>query len=655
MDTSLAASRTETEAEIGPGLETSFVDTLRFSERAPGRLVQAAFALDAGRFHRALARVGLPQPGRRRASISAACLQAAGLCAPGGSNSVSLLTRETALALAGNVGRRQLGNHLAALLDAAEHISRLEPPELAAWLTLLWASAGRVKADLSGRLWRRCLQEVRRVVRQFGAAATSASESEPESPEALLADEILFRGGLLFDVLEESEEWRRVARSRWRERLQAEFDKEGLPRRPGPRNWRPLVESLLRVTTDAIAFEQPLWKRADWRRLNRAAEFLAAHVVLAGGVGRSEWKPMVGSLQALCRMSGWRARSEPVRLLSAALAHWEREGDVDATALPTTALLSAKQTKSRSTARRRPGGQSDESRSALLRNHWRADATACVLHYDRPQPFLDLAIRGRACLRGRWGLTLVLDGQPAPLSQGWKCDCWFSDRDADFVELCLELGDGVALTRQILVTRRSSGIVFMDAVRGLAPGRSVELRSTLPLADAAQVEADGFTRELHLVRPQDRVRVFPLTLPPERSIGGNGTLSAELQELVFESRGQGNLCQVLALEYSDARGRRPADWMPLTVAEDGRRLASYEAVAARLRVGDENHVYLHNLTRGQIPRTALGHHTASETVIGYLDADGDLRPYVHVDSEAEDASSGASDSGNSSAASADRV
>ena len=85
------------------------------------------------------------------------------------------------------------------------------------------------------------------------------------------------------------------------------------------------------------------------------------------------------------------------------------------------------------------------------------------------------------------------------------------------------------------------------------------------------------------------------------------------------------------IDWSPNRGRSPAQWRQLTVAEDGAILAQDQAVGYRLRIGKHQWLYYRSLEIGETGRTLLGHHTLHETVIAEFTTDGDVQPLVMVE------------------------
>lgn len=590
---------------------------LRFTDAAPKSLAAAAREGDVERFARALRKRGLPPaPVGKRAGLLWPSLTH--LFPAGESSTLDLLTRELLLSCARTESPAG-ANDLAALLEVIDNLAAPEPRHLAAWLALLPAAAPGSDPELVFRLWRLLLVECRRLAGETAAAA----------PLELL-QEVRFRAGVLFQPLEESAAWLHAAREEWRTWLTQACDEQGMPRssRTSPALW---LGALARTTADALSADVELWREEELQRLGRLAERLAAFVLPGRGLifATEDSEPALTALRLLLKWTGWKKQSAPRRLVEAAVE--------------VASASCGREARSRAQSRRPvriqprsvPATQSDCVRRALLRTDWSPDASLCAIDHSGPQVVIEVALTGEPWLAGTWELELSLDDAPLPLAGGWKCDCWYSDDEGDFLELACELGAGMAAVRQVFLARQASLLVLMDAVRGVSPQRRLVCRSRWPLAAAAAAEQDGLTREIQLASRRGRVRVFPVHLPPLRAASAPGALEAGEDELLCSLKTHGSACQVLLLDWSDRDGQAPADWTPLSVAEEGRRLSASEAVAARLRVGDRHWFYWHNLTRGKVARSALGHHSASETVVARFSSQGTVEPLVHVEPEAE--------------------
>ena len=68
---------------------------------------------------------------------------------------------------------------------------------------------------------------------------------------------------------------------------------------------------------------------------------------------------------------------------------------------------------------------------------------------------------------GDWGLDVTIDGRPATATSDWSELCWLSDRDVDYLELEIELGEGVRVQRHFVFARKDRFLYLADAV--LAP------------------------------------------------------------------------------------------------------------------------------------------------------------------------------------------
>ena len=73
------------------------------------------------------------------------------------------------------------------------------------------------------------------------------------------------------------------------------------------------------------------------------------------------------------------------------------------------------------------------------------------------------------------------------------------------------------------------------------------------------------------------------------------------------------------------------EWAPLTVAEDGKPVTEDYARGFRLRIGRKQWLLYHSLVAPEIPRTVLGLHTASETVLAEILPNGEFNVLVEVE------------------------
>jgi hypothetical protein len=87
----------------------------------------------------------------------------------------------------------------------------------------------------------------------------------------------------------------------------------------------------------------------------------------------------------------------------------------------------------------------------------------------------------------------------------------------------------------------------------------------------------------------------------------------------------------MLLDWSPKRSGQPAEWMRLTVAEDSQPVLPAAAAGYRIRVGKSQWLLYHSLTPPRVPRTAIGLHTNSETVLARLNSSGEIESLVEVE------------------------
>jgi hypothetical protein len=232
---------------------------------------------------------------------------------------------------------------------------------------------------------------------------------------------------------------------------------------------------------------------------------------------------------------------------------------------------------------------------------------------------------------GEWGLRVRLDGQPLNWDASWTCNCWSSDTDMDYIELQLDVPGGPMLCRQVMLSRKDHFLVLADSV-AKAGRRRIDLESTLPLRPRVRAKADHATREVRLSLPDLKVRCFPLALPDDRLHSTAGEFEAALGELrLAQAASRESLYAPIVLDWSPERAALEAEWRTLTVTEDGRKLAPWEAAGHRLRLGALHLVLYRSLQVSEDFRSVLGLYTDKESVIARYDERGYVLPIVSVD------------------------
>lgn len=278
-----------------------------------------------------------------------------------------------------------------------------------------------------------------------------------------------------------------------------------------------------------------------------------------------------------------------------------------------------------------PATQSDWASWACLRNWWHATANTAVVRHDGPNVTLQLSLLGVPVIDGEWGLNVRVDGRRLTWSDSWKCSCWSSDTDMDYIELQLDLPGGPMLCRQVMLSRKDHFLVLADSV-AKAGRKRVDLETMLPLRRGLRAKADQATREVRISTADVKVRCFPLALPDDRLHSTAGEFAASLGELRLAQSSSGeSLYAPIVLDWSPERASLDAEWRTLTVTEEGRKVAPWEAAGYRLRLGKLHLVVYRSLHASEDFRAVLGLHTDKESVIAKFDDKGYVLPIVSVD------------------------
>jgi hypothetical protein len=627
-----------------------FLQAIRFNRTAPPPMAEAAAAGDVAGFTRRLAQrrcVVRDGSGKRIAKISEQRPSVWSAAAFGDSQrTVELVQlwetfgrrRQSANgrpdAVASNGSAKSptarwsaCENRLAHWLEAAA-AAPIHGFELLLLLEMLPAVGRGLSPALRWALWRTALTAA---IRMCGVPTDE--DDDGSAPDRILIDrgELPFRAGLLFAGVKAAAKLRRAGADFLSRALDDATDDDGMPRADLVARLPLWLAPFVRTRQWAAAFDEPLFDTETRQRLERCIRAIAPLCRADGrlALGNGESVSAVPILREAAVAAGLRRKSPSGRLL-AELARGNGtagRGKKASRARHKTSRKAAGMASRRS----RPGRQSDVSRLACLRTDWSPQAAVLAVAHDDVAPRVDLSVAGASILNGAWPAEVSVDGKPVPISGGWDCTCWFSDRDVDFMELQHKRVDqGAVIDRQVLLSRGGEFAVFVDCIIGES-GTPLMLRSQLPVATGMNVSSDADTRELRCKRPGTTVRCYPLSLPCDRVHGAAGRFDDAGGGLRLSQTTVGGLIAPVVLDWSAARRKQEAEWRQLTVAADGRRVSSENAGGYRLRVGDLHLVVYRSLRRTDEPRTVLGMHTGHETVIGRFMPDGAINPLLLVE------------------------
>jgi hypothetical protein len=530
-------------------------------------------------------------------------------------------------------------DRIAALLDEYEGPAPVDPFDQLSWGTLLLYGTF-LPHELFGRLW--CAA--------YRWAQSPAGTFESDEHPSWLADRQLLAEGeiptLLGRVCSEVRGARRLAANgaqTLRAGLQKLTDVHGTPHARLLERLPLWLAPFVRATYTAQILDKPWWddlSRVRFRRLVTQSAALcrsSGQTALSNGVTCAP----VALLRTAARLAGLKPRHRTTRfLLSVADDVAELATDVAPGRRrdPAHRIGPKRRRPPPASRKHRPATQSDWAQLACLRNNWDLGADACVIAFDGRVPRIDLTAFGTPALSGPWGYATTIAGETAPPVEHWECVCWFTDGDADFVEIQGAAGGLVTFLRQVLLSRIDHFLLLNDVVK-TADHAAGELSHTMRLPFTSQITAtpDALTREWRVRAGSLPMRMFPLGLEQQAVQGTSGRLSisSTFLELTQRAGGCGLACPLL-LDWSPVRRDEPAQWRRLTVAENGRALPPWQAAACRLRIGNCQWVHYHSLRPGETARTVLGLHTFHETVIGEFTPAGEIEPIVLVESTANE-------------------
>lgn len=506
--------------------------------------------------------------------------------------------------------------------DLAELLlDRHDAAALLAGLACLWGATRRITPELFATVWGTVWENATELL----DATPVDFDGTDEQFVTLLIEtaEIPFTVGATYSQLKGSRKRLKQGAKRLSEALEALTDTDGTPHAAQLPQLTAILASFGRATWIAEQVGVKLWNKREVERLvglcGRAASLCTPGHHAFSTVESVDAIAVVDALAATVDL-------ERKGALRRRLQEWaETNGAVP------------KKSRARGGDWSLPEAshQSDWASWASLRSGWDGSVDACLVDYHQPEPGLDLVLAGIPILTGSWSTLLRWNGKSVAVQDSWSCVCWFSDEEAEFIELEQSLDPGLTVVRQVLLARQDRCLLLSDSVRATEPG-SLEYATRWELASDFEVARDTATREWALVHPDVRVRLFPIGLPQPRVEKANGALTCTQSDLSLSVQADATKgCRMpLLLSWAPSRDSDPVEWKSLTVAEDGQIQLPDAAAAARIRIGRKQWLSYHSMQPAQVGRTVLGVHTEHETVFGRISRQGEFDPLLQVESGA---------------------
>jgi hypothetical protein len=273
----------------------------------------------------------------------------------------------------------------------------------------------------------------------------------------------------------------------------------------------------------------------------------------------------------------------------------------------------------------------EESGLAVLRRDWNHDSERLVTRFAGRSCDIELTSSNKVVMSGEWQFSLSTQGRQLEPVSDWESICWHSDAEVDYLELQMQLAEGVTLQRHLVLARQDRFLLLADAVLG-TNAVGVEYCGILPLATGVKFSPAEETREGTLAgagRPL--AHVLPLALPEWRSDTRVGQLDATARGLELRQESEGRrLFAPLFIDLDRARFRKRLTWRTLTVAEALHSMSAERAVGYRVAVGKEQWLVYRAL--GVVGnRTLLGHNLSTETLVARFGADGEVTSIIEIE------------------------
>lgn len=273
--------------------------------------------------------------------------------------------------------------------------------------------------------------------------------------------------------------------------------------------------------------------------------------------------------------------------------------------------------------------QSDWAECAVMRSSWNVNSQA--IYVDHSQ---ELKIE----IDGRNGIVttcvceprITINQIPAERLTQWRATCWFSDEDADYLELEAEYSLDTKIQRQIVLAREENVILFADAVL-TEECNEVAYQCDIEIPDRCQFFESEEYHEGFVMGSEPEALVLPLELGEWKDGSVNNGLcrtESGFQYSIQDRRGA--VYAPLMFSLSRDSGAEPYTWRSLTVAESLRTLSHREAVGYRVQLNDAHWMIYRSLVSAA-SRSVLGQNTTEEFLFGIVGSDGEFHQYVGVE------------------------
>lgn len=279
------------------------------------------------------------------------------------------------------------------------------------------------------------------------------------------------------------------------------------------------------------------------------------------------------------------------------------------------------------------GFQSDDAQFAVLRQNWSPRGLVLAVDYSGPECGIVLDILGRRVFCGDLRTVVTIDGTENRVTGDWESVCWFSDSEAEYLELQCTTEEGWQLNRQFFLARSAELLLFADTLI-LPEKQSFELQWTIPSMTGTGLKGVLPTRAQDLQGMDFPVRVLPIGLPSNPMEPTTSRIQWA-DGLQWQTRAETDcLCIPVGFAWS-RKELSPHDyWRSLTITNDRRLVSPDEAVAFRIPHANKQIIFYRS-HRGVHRYAFVGAQTFAECLIGTIGSDGELTEWVTVEPDSQ--------------------
>jgi hypothetical protein len=506
-------------------------------------------------------------------------------------------------------------------VHAASRASQVDLPQTIQTVAAAYALPELAK-ELSAGGWWSLVETLHRLavdVQHLRVDTTQAPENVLR--QQLLAGELPLALGYLFPELQPLRSLRQTARQALSEGIIAITDGEGLPHA----RLLPIVGPLWACWTRCETIGQAL-HRGAWSRdaENQYLWMLRQMIRLVDAEGQV---PFVDE------SSDDEPGLKPI--LAAAMALVGDKADAAAAATAISPSIVPRKLKSSSARQPKASLESAWSCLAVVARDWSPASPRLTLAFADEPLTMELCVDGQRLFSGTWTMETVCDGRAVRPSGPWQELCWQSDKKCDFLELGIELGEGLQIERQIVLSKRDNVLVIADVVSSMERTEHKLRHSfSLPLARRVAWIPESETRDGVLLASKQRTAVIPLGLQEWRCDPRGGTLACESSRLILTeaTSGRAVYCGLL-FDLDPKRSKKCRTWRRLTVSENLGAVPRDAAVGFRAQSGDDQWLVYRSLGPAA-NRAVLGQNISSEFYAGrFKTEDGLVAAWTEIVTE----------------------